>query len=316
MKNKLAYITFFDFNYLPQAITLIKSINRHKNQTKIYAISLDKRSNDILNELKIENVEVININNVLNHYKITPQFGKREFVWSLTPIILNFIYENKKHKYLIYVDADMYFLKSDKIIIESFIESGKSAYITPHFYSPNYDYTNVSGKYCVQYLIFNLESSSDILFDWMHDCMNDISDLPTNEGIGDQRFLSFWPTRYKNRIFIETDKGYYLAPWNSDYYRYSDAIFFHFQGLRIIKHKYCVMLQSYKFNQHVKKYVYLIYINDLKNSIKLFERFLSYNEKRLYLFDFLRLVKFQFSYSLKFIVKNIVKQFPVVIKKI
>ena len=318
MKENINYITYFDKNFLVQGITLVQNLKNKSSFNKIIVVALDDNTEAVLHGLNLSYLIVININKILKSkdFIFNSNLSKREFIWTLTPIILQYILNSIKSEYLIYLDADMYLLKSDSKIIESFKISGKSAYITPHFYSPVLDQTSSSGKFCVQYLIFNVSSSRDIVDDWVQDCLNDCSESHSLNGMGDQKYLTFWEKKYKNRIYIENDNGLFLAPWNINHYRYSDAIFFHFQGLRIIKNKYCFLIQSFEINQVVKRNCYSKYLGEIKNSIIILNKLDSYTKQKMSFIDYFKIIQFQILFFIKNITKKILNNFPIIVKKI
>jgi hypothetical protein len=318
MEENINYVTYFDKNFLVQGITLVQNLKRKSSFNKIIVVALDDNTETVLNDLNFSYLKVINIEKIFKSKDFTfnSNLSKREFIWTLTPIIIQYVLNSFNSEYLIYLDADMYLLKSDSKIIENFKISKKSAYITPHFYSPVQDQTSSSGKFCVQYLIFYVSSSHDIVDQWVEDCLNDCSESHSSNGMGDQKYLTFWDKKYKNRIYIENDNGLFLAPWNINHYRYSDAIFFHFQGLRIIKNKYCLLIQSFEINQVVKRNCYSKYLGDIKNSIVLLNKLESYIKQKISVIDYFKIIKFQILFSIKSLTKKILNNFPIIVKKI
>ena len=64
-----------------------------------------------------------------------------------------FFKNNKSAKFITYLDADIFFIKSIPIIRE-FLKSKKSIFLTEHGFHPNHDISDISGRFCVQYMIY------------------------------------------------------------------------------------------------------------------------------------------------------------------
>tara|TARA_B100002052_G_C15855819_1_gene587430 strand:- start:491 stop:1480 length:990 start_codon:yes stop_codon:yes gene_type:complete len=318
MSNSTNYVTYFDKNYLVQGLTLINNIQEKSNYNKIIVVTLDNYTEEALIKLNLEDVFIVNICKIIENQKVDfkNKRTRREYIWTLTPMIIKYTSIAFNSDYLIYLDADMFMLKSDINILEKFIQSNKSTFITPHFYAPNLDQTESSGRFCVQYLIFNLKNSRDIIDDWVDDCLDDCSEDHSIHGMGDQKYLTFWEKKYKNRIYVATDNGFFLAPWNLNYYRYSDAIFFHFQGFKVYKNKYCILLNSFEINKYVKKFIYHKYIIQIKKSIELLHDKNILINRTFHLIDYCYIAKLQIVFTTKYFLKKIISYFPLIIKKI
>ena len=61
-----------------------------------------------------------------------------------------------------YVDADVWLLKSPRPVFEEFERSGKSVFITRHAYAPEYDQADVTGEFCVQFVVFERGRSAAV----------------------------------------------------------------------------------------------------------------------------------------------------------
>tara|TARA_B100000963_G_scaffold116056_1_gene101094 strand:- start:13786 stop:14742 length:957 start_codon:yes stop_codon:yes gene_type:complete len=318
MIRKINYISHFDKNYLVQGLTLINNLKEKSNFSKIIVVALDDFTKLALLKLNLKDLIVIEISKVLENQNINfkNKTTNREYIWTLTPIIIRYISNSYNSEYIVYLDADMFLLRSDHNVVESFIKSKRSAFITPHFYAPNLDQTESSGRFCVQYLIFNLSNSSDIIEDWVEDCLNDCSENQSVHGMGDQKYLTFWEDKYKNRIYLAPNSGLFLAPWNLNFYRYSDAVFFHFQGFRLYKNKFCILINGYEINKYTKKYVYFKYVREIKKNMRILMDNQIIKKEKIFFTDYLYVFKVQLVYSLKNIIKQILNNFPKIVKKI
>lgn len=59
--NKENYVTFFDYSYLPQGLSLISSMEKNITEYKLWIITLDIDVNDALKELQLKNVHLIEL---------------------------------------------------------------------------------------------------------------------------------------------------------------------------------------------------------------------------------------------------------------
>ena len=107
---------------------------------------------------KLENTKIIPMkfedyeNNHLRQLK--KERKKNEYFWTITPRLSLIIFDTfEEVEQLTYIDTDIFFIKSPNNIFENFNKSKKKdILITKHNYSPKYDKSNESGKFCI---IFN-----------------------------------------------------------------------------------------------------------------------------------------------------------------
>jgi hypothetical protein len=266
---KVDYITYFDCNFLPQGLVMIDSLFDKCEVNKLHIYALDELAFDylLISYSGDSRVEVLlysdYLDNTWNNLKKTR--SKTEFIWSMTPLFISLTYKVMSADFLVYVDSDMYFLESDRKILKRFQESGKDAFITPHFYFGDYDYSKISGKYCVQYLIFKTFSSNDILYSWVINCKNECTSNVRPGGKGDQRYLTFWEELFPNRIYIAENLGEFVAPWNVYRDGVQNCIVYHFQGFRIVGNGFYIYNQSFFIPGLIKKVLYIKYsrlVND------------------------------------------------------
>ena len=69
---------------------------------------------------------------------------------------------------------------------------------------------------------------------WRDRCIDWCYARSDNGLFGDQFYFEQLSKLFSEYVYIVVGDGRFLAPWNIDYYRYSDAILFHFHGLRLI----------------------------------------------------------------------------------
>ncbi|WP_201787349.1 hypothetical protein [Paludibacter jiangxiensis] len=155
--------------------------------------------------------------------------------------------------------------------------------ITEHRYTPIYDQSELSGKYCVQFVTFrNTENGMFILRWWRDACLEWCYARKEDGKFGDQKYLDDWTTRFKG-IHELNHLGGGVAPWNVQQYtienenntlvvyhpdsgKYFDLIFFHFHYMHIYKMKfiYEFFFGHYILPRKVLHYLYKAYVAQLK----------------------------------------------------
>ncbi len=172
---------------------------------------------------------------------IKPTRNRGEYCWTLTPFTPQFVFDRNTHVYRVtYLDADLYFFASPKILLDEFERSGKHVLITEHAYAPEYDRAAKSGRFCVQFMTFcRSQEGLRVLKWWQDKCIEWCFDRYENGKFGDQKYLDQWPTLFSNEVHILEQVDKTLAPWNVDYFLSNSIsplipVFFHFQSFRLI----------------------------------------------------------------------------------
>ena len=267
MNSKINFACYCDNNYLVQFLVLHDSIKKYIPDFHIYLLCLDDIIYNNLKMLKLDNVKLYHID-TLNVKDATAFETTRAYIWSLTPFLCLHILNNESVKNIAFVDVDTEFLSVPSSELYAFMSSEHSVLITEHGYEPDFDVSFFSGKYCVQLVIFkNTEPSVKILRRWARDCENLLHDRHEAGVFGDQYFLNDWPVDYGNNIYIYKQKEHFQGPWNTMRFPYSEAFFFHYQGMKILSDKK-FYFGTKKLNKIHKKYVYQPYVNRLSKKIK------------------------------------------------
>ena len=264
------YITLFNFNYVPQGLTMFFSLKKYLPDSRLWVVCMDKKVELFLKKKKIKDLEIIPLKNVENE-KLLKIKKKRKFIeycWTLTPFLPDFIFKRfKKIKRVTYIDADIFFFKNPKFIINEFIRSKKSVLLTEHGFHYKKDYSSVSGKFCVQYMIFNNNQKvKKILKWWQTKCIDWCHDYPDKGRLGDQKYLDLWPKLFKNSIHISKNKKFFQGPWTYNRFRSKDRIIYHFHGLKI-KNFNILVYNRYGFTNEIIKNIYIPYCQAIKNTL-------------------------------------------------
>jgi hypothetical protein len=166
-----------------------------------------------------------------------------------------------------YIDADLSFRKDPAPLFAEFEASGAAVLITDHGYAPEYDQSAKSGQYCVQFMTFERDAGEPVRQWWEDRCVEWCFARFEDGKFGDQKYLDDWPSRFKGLVHVLQRQEYAQAPWNATRYPYSQAVFFHFHGLRIAPGRRFDLGTIYALPGATLQSVYEPYIADLKAAI-------------------------------------------------
>lgn len=276
------YCTLFDSNFLSRGLALHNSLIRHEPDAHLYVYCFDEMVYEALNLMTLPNMTIIAMNEFetseLLNVKATRKRG--EYCWTCTPHII--IHAIKKYQLLAitYLDADLYFYKSPKILIDEWEEADASILITEHRYTPVFENSSRFGIYCVQFVTFRAdEIGTNALKWWAEKCLEWCYDREEDGKFGDQKYLDDWPYRFE-KVHVLKHLGGGVAPWNVQQYAIKestnknirlveiakeiefDLIFYHFHGFQIYKDGE-IDLSSYPLRQDLIKKIYDAYIEEL-----------------------------------------------------
>lgn len=195
------FCTLFDSNYLSRGIAMYDSLKRHCSNFHLYIIAFDDKAYDILTKLALENITVISLKNFETEQllAVKPTRTRAEYCWTCTPSTIRYIFDTFKVENCTYIDADLYFYNSPKILFDEMAE--KSVLITEHRFTPKYDRSKISGKYCVQFMMFkNNQYGLKVLNWWIDACLDWCYDKYEDGKFGDQKYLDDWITRFKGIV--------------------------------------------------------------------------------------------------------------------
>lgn len=267
------FVTLFDKFFLPQGLSLQMSMERHIDKYCLWIISLDSETYNVLNKLNLQNCEILFVEDFedIQLKEVKMNRSRNEYYWTLTPFSSKFVFSRDDSiKRVTYIDADIWFRKCPKPIFQEIENLNIGVLITDHCYSPEYDQSLTSGQYCVQFMTF-YRKNGEIVRKWWEDrCIEWCYNRIEAGKFGDQMYLNDWPERFGERVYVLKDKERILAPWNAGRFPYGNSIVYHFHGLRILS-KHRVNIGSYYLPDVVIKNIYHLYLNDLKEAIRILE---------------------------------------------
>ena len=269
------FVTLFNSLFLPQGLALHLSMERHVTNYTLWILCMDGAVHEILKKMKLSNVRLLQLNLLETEAmkRVKPKRTAVEYCWTTTPFTLKFVFESDSSADRVtYLDADLWFRKSPTPIFQEFDNSGKDVLITDHAYAPEYDLSEKSGQYCVQFITFTREGGETVRKWWEDRCIEWCFSRYENGKYGDQKYLDDWPERFPEKVHVLSNQGWALAPWNANRFPYSNGIFWHFHGLRLTEKKTKIMVQlttSYSIPPITRKQIYESYIEDLRIAIKI-----------------------------------------------
>ncbi len=285
------FVTIFDKNFLPQGLTLYDSLEKNLKNFNLWVLCIDSETEMFLRGKNKKFIKIISIDDYENDIlkKLKKERTIAEYCWTLTPIAPKIVFEQDKHiKRVTYVDADMFFFNKPDIIYKEFENSKKSVLITEHDFDDEHAYKEkTSGRYIVQFIIFQRDISEPVRDWWEKRCIEKCSSDP-GDILGDQAYLSDWHVRFKNYVHILQNNDVFRSTWSLNKLKMPKLIAWHFHGLRIIN-KNLILMHVEKFiSKNVIIQIYKPYLENLeKNTNEINFKINQFNYKKNYFMNIL-----------------------------
>jgi len=265
LSTKENFVTVLDYRFLPQLLTLYKSMNLHVRHYVLWVVCVDSKLVNALKTLGYDNIRILDLRmfETAELKKVRLERRAGEYCWTLTPFAPDFVFQIESTlSRVTYIDADMWFRKPPTVIFEEFEASGKSVLITDHGYTPEGDRSSVSGQFCVQFIVFNRNGSELVRRDWEAKCIDWCFARVESGKFGDQKYLDEWPIKFPDIVHIVRDKELFFAPWSSLRFPYGNSVCCHFHGLRLTNRK-TLYIGDYAIPKVVWECVYKPYIGEI-----------------------------------------------------
>jgi hypothetical protein len=277
----LNFCTLFDSNYISRGLALLESLKKNSTAFHLYIAAFDEASYQYLEKRHDPELTVISLAEFEDEKlkQVKPGRSAAEYCWTCTPSLILFCIEKYQLPSCIYVDADMIFYDSPRLLIDEMAH--KSVLITEHRYTRDYDVSSTHGKYCVQFMYFKNDVSGLTALRWWRDrCLEWCFDYMEDGKFGDQKYLNDWTDRFPG-VHVLRHPGGGLAPWNIQQYSLEQTggkifitdknkggryplVFFHFHGLKFFTgDKVACSGALYALDATVKKMLYFPYIRCL-----------------------------------------------------
>ena len=267
------FCTLFDSGYLTRGLSLYQSLADTNEDFTLYILAFDDDAYDILSNMKLAHVVLISLSEFEDErlLKIKASRTRQEYSWTCGCFSIKYVLEHFKCPEVTYLDSDIYFFAKPSLLLEEFYNSGKDVLITEHRYTPRYDQTATSGKYCVQFMTFkNNHNGLNVLNWWCDRCEEWCFARYENGKFGDQKYLDDWETRF-DCVHVLKHLGGGVAPWNIQQYKVTQGpcvddipvVFFHFHGLRWLRfHEFD--LSTYQLSDEAINLLYFPYLSSLQ----------------------------------------------------
>ena len=276
------YCTLFDSNYLTRGLALYHSLAETGEVFTLYIYCFDDLCHKILQAQDLPHVVLVSLSEFETDKlkEVKKQRSFLEYFWTCTPHVIRHTLDRFGLPMATYIDADLYFYDKPGVLLQEFLDSGASVLITEHDYTPEYDQSNVSGIYCVQFMTFKADKDGlEVLQWWQTKCLEWCFARFEDGRFGDQKYLDDWPQRFQC-VHVLQHPGGAIAPWNIQKYRVQRTgshiyvndvrlIFYHFHFIKSY-HDGVYDIGGYKFKHEVIELLY-----------KPYTAFLSATEKRI-----------------------------------
>lgn len=269
------FCTLFDRNYLPLGMALHESLMIHAQPFHLWILCMDEIVEQQLFQLNLPQVTLISLEGLETPELISVKAdrNKGEYCWTLTPFIFQCVFDNDVSiKQVTYLDADLFMFDDPRVLLRELPEN-KHVLITEHAYDPEYNQSELSGKFCVQFLTFKrTEAASKVMQWWQKRCLEWCFNRYEDGKFGDQKYLDCWPEKFQEEVYIVQQKEKTLAPWNVNYFNNKNSnnlnpVFYHFHSLRIINPNKVRLYLGYRINTKSLFY-YLTYVKSLQSSMQ------------------------------------------------
>lgn len=268
------YVTLFDSVFLPQALALHASMQRHAGAHTLWMLCMDDAAHEAMTRLQLPDVRLLQLRDVETRelLRVKPGRTRGEYCWTITPHTPRMVFErDASAQRATYLDADLWFRRDPRPVFDAFERSGKSVLITEHAYTPGFDQSASSGRFCVQFMIFARDAGESVRQWWADRCIEWCFSRTEDGKFGDQMYLDDWPERFGEQVHVLQQAGLVQGPWNMERFEPEDAVTFHFHGLRLMKGGRVLLSESYPIYPDARARLYEPYLRDLRRAVESIE---------------------------------------------
>lgn len=277
------FCTLFDSNYISKGLALYLSISKYTDDFVIYVMAMDRKSEEMLTGMNLPHIKVECIeNNMSPELEQTKSNRSRaEYCWTCGSYVTDLLLHKYNLPDITYLDSDLMFFSSPKVIFDELERKSASVGLAPHFIR-----NTLFGKYCVQYVYFKHdENGVAALTWWKNECLKWCYSKLEDGKYGDQKYLDYMPEKFMGVVDIE-NRGAGIAYWNIDDYKvfdnrvqykkqYYPLVFFHYSGVNIsIKESRLFMMHTFYLSKSVKSTFFTPYAELIRD---VFNKFLGEN---------------------------------------
>jgi hypothetical protein len=281
----LHFCTLFDSNYLARGLVTYGSLlTTTEGSAHLYVFAFDDLCLTTLKAMNLPNLTVISLAEFEDEdlLRIKPTRSQGEYCWTCTSSTIHYCIRKFNLPHCTYIDADMVFYQNPKVLLDEMPPTA-NVLITEHRYTPRYDKSKLSGKYCVQFMYFdNSENGQKVLNWWRERCLEWCFNRHEAGKFGDQKYLDDWLDRFEGVHSLQ-HLGGGLAPWNVQQFDFQhskhkiigklkkntegssfEAVFFHFHGVKLYENNKAIFApKMYVLHPTTKAVFYTPYLRQL-----------------------------------------------------
>lgn len=270
------YVTLFDNNFLPLGLCLHASLMRHGGTFVLWVVCMDEAAERNLRALDLPHVRLIPLAEAeTSELQATKQTRSRgEYCWTVTPFAPDFVFaRDPAAARVTYLDADLFFFASPAALFAELDSAHKDVLITEHAFAPEYESSDLNGRFCVQFVTFRrTPQAAEVLRWWQARCIEWCYNRHEDGKFGDQKYLDRWPVLFGNAVHILQDKTQALAPWNAEMQlalcsRDFTPAFYHFHGLRVIASDRVKLFGGHKIGATAMR-LYRPYVEEMHRALQ------------------------------------------------
>jgi len=265
------YVTLFDGLFLPQGLALHRSMERHAGPYTLWVLCMDPQAHSVLTALQLPNVRLIALADAetLELLRVKPTRSRGEYCWTITAHTPQLVFEREPSaRRVTYLDADLWFRQNPTPIFQEFQASGKAVLITEHAYAPEFEQSHANGRYCVQFVTFVRDRGEGVRQWWAERCIEWCYARDEDGKFGDQKYLDDWPLRFADQVHVLARKELAQGPWSLSRFPPSDAVTYHFHGLRLLRRGHVLLTYQYTIFDGARAMLYEPYLCDLDAGIR------------------------------------------------
>jgi hypothetical protein len=269
------FCTLFDSNYLPLGMALHHSLMTHAQPFQLWVLCMDELVEQQLQQLALPHVHLIPLRQIETPALLAVKSGRSrgEYCWTLTPFTFQAVFDREPTVHQVtYLDADLFFFDDPRVLLQE-LATDKHVLFTEHAYAPEYDQSQLSGRFCVQFLTFkHAEAAFQVMQWWQARCLEWCFNRIEDGKFGDQKYLEQWEHLFAENVQIVHQVEKTLAPWNVNFFSQKNQtrlhpVFYHFHGLKMVSPKRVQLYSHYRIGQP-GMHLYNAYLQVLDRNLK------------------------------------------------
>jgi hypothetical protein len=274
--------TYFDRNYLCQAIALYRSLERQGEPFRLWFLCLDDDSRRIASELRLEHAQLLGVEDLLEFEPALERAREDrppvEFYYACTPVLVRYsLAQAETGVGAAYVDADMFFFDPLSRTLDEAPDA--NVMIVAHRMAPELAGVEVEhGRYNVCFLNFAPNDQAEGCLRWWSEATLESTRL--GDGVwGDQKYLDEFAERFTGVHVIE-DPGVGLAPWHFWRHAITGTVdgapqvdgrplkAYHFARFLVISPHLCVPIRRDWLPRSALRHVYRPYMRAIRSAYR------------------------------------------------